>query len=153
MAESTVPGPRELLDRFHRAMLRKSADELADLFARDAIYEFPLLTPGRPPRYLGQQEIRAAFRTAWDGASVTVDEIRNVVVHQTLDPQTIIAEQDATATPTTTGRPFDFSFLLVMRVRGGRIVHLRDYPDGLRVAQALGPLPSLIATLSGHGLP
>ncbi len=49
MSESpTTVGPRDALARFHRAMLDLSADDLADLFAVDAVYEFPFLTPGRP---------------------------------------------------------------------------------------------------------
>jgi ketosteroid isomerase-like protein len=131
-------------------MLHKSADELADLFAPDGVYEFPLLTPGRPPRYEGREEIRSGFRAAWDGAPVWVDEIRDLVVHQTLDPELIIAEQEAAATVTTSGLSFVIHFLLVIRTRGGLIVHLRHYPDALRVAQALGRLPAVAAALGGQ---
>lgn len=40
MSESSpaTPGPREVLARFHRAMLDFSPDDLADLHAVDAVY-------------------------------------------------------------------------------------------------------------------
>jgi uncharacterized protein (DUF1330 family) len=59
---------RELLGRFHRAMLDLSSDDLADLHAPDAVYEFPLLSPARPDRYEGREAIRQGFREAWESA-------------------------------------------------------------------------------------
>lgn len=74
-------------------------------------------------------------------------EIHNVVVHETTDPEVIIAEQDFDLTAPTTGRRFTSSFLLVMRVRDGLIVHIRDYADALRTAWGLDRLPALVASL------
>ncbi|MFI0715123.1 YybH family protein [Streptomyces inhibens] len=59
---------REILDRFHRAMLDKSADDLADLYAPDAVHEFPFLFPSVPERYEGREEVRAGYRAAWGAA-------------------------------------------------------------------------------------
>jgi ketosteroid isomerase-like protein len=144
----TPAPPRELLVRFHRAMLAMSADALADLHASDATYEFVLLTPGRPERYHGREEIRAGFGAAWAGAGVRVDEIRNVVVHETTDPEVIVAEQEAAATVIATGRAFTLPFLLVLRARDGELVHVRDYADALRGALALDRLPALVERLA-----
>jgi len=151
MSESSATvRPRDALARFHRAMLDLSADDLADLFSADAVYEFPFLAPGRPARYQGREEIRAGFGAAWAAAPVRVDEIRDVVAHETTDPEVIIAEQVFDATLTTTGRRFTSSFLLVMRVRDSLIVHVRDYADALRTAHALGRLPAVVASLGGQ---
>lgn len=139
--------PRELLAAFHKAMVNMSADELADLHADDALYEFPLLTPGRPDRYRSRAEIREGFAVAWAGAPVKVEEIRDVVVHETTDPELIVAEQEVAATITETGRAFRLPFLLVMRVRGGEIVHVRDYADALRGALELGRLTAVVDSL------
>lgn len=140
--------PRDVLARFHQAMLDSSADALADLYAVDGIHEFPLTAPGRPPRYNGREEIRAGYGAAWGASPARVDEIRDVVVHETADPELIVAEQVVAATNTTTGQPFTLAFLLVMRVRDGLIVHLRDYMDALGAAWALGRLPAVVAALS-----
>jgi ketosteroid isomerase-like protein len=137
--------PRDLLAGFHRAMVVMSADDLAALHASDAVYEFPLLTPGRPERYHGRDEIRAGFAAAWSSAPVRVDEIRDIVVHQSTDPEVIIAEQRAAATILSTGRQFTLPFLLVLTARNGRIVRTRDYADALGGAKAMDRLPALVA--------
>jgi ketosteroid isomerase-like protein len=144
-----LAAPRQVLEGFHRAMLHKSADELAGLFAVDAVYEFPLLNPSRPERYRSREDLHAGFRAAWERVPVRIDEFRNVVVHETTDPEVIVSEQEAVATVLTNGRTFALPFLLVIRVRDGRIVHLRDYSDTLRAAQALGRLPALLEALGG----
>ncbi|MGH2884270.1 MAG: YybH family protein, partial [Solirubrobacteraceae bacterium] len=73
--------PREVLARYHRAMYDANADALADLYAVDAVHEFPLLFPGMPTRMVGREQIRETYRTAWAATNASVKEIRNVVVH------------------------------------------------------------------------
>jgi uncharacterized protein len=51
-----------VLERYPRAMLHLSADELADLYAIDAVHEFTFLAPGRPERYEGCEEVPMSVR-------------------------------------------------------------------------------------------
>ncbi|MFF1906936.1 nuclear transport factor 2 family protein [Kitasatospora sp. NPDC058218] len=144
---SAKPGPREVLARYQRAMLDKSADDLADLYAADAVHEFPFLFPGMPARYQGREEVRAGYRAAWGASPAQPQEIREVVVHESTDSEVITVEQVVTGTVTTTGQTFSLPGLLVLRVRNGRIVHVRDYMDGLGVAHAMGRLAAVVAGL------
>ncbi|MEV6741856.1 nuclear transport factor 2 family protein [Streptomyces sp. NPDC051104] len=143
-------GPRDVLARYRRAMVDKSADDLADLYSVDAVHEFPFLFPGMPARYQGREEVRAGYRAAWGASPAQPQQIREVAVHESTDPEVITVEQIVTGTVATTGEPFAFPGLLVMRVRNGLIVHVRDYMDGLAVAHAMGRLPAVAAMLSGH---
>ena len=147
-ASPTDRNPREVLDCFHRAMLAMSADDLADLHAVDAIYEFPLLHPARPARYQGREEIRAGFQAVWSAVPVKVEEICDLIIHETTDPEVIVAEQNAVAIVTATSYRFTMPSLLIMRVKGGLIVSIRDYSDALRGAYEMGRLPALVASLS-----
>ncbi|MER6381941.1 nuclear transport factor 2 family protein [Streptomyces sp. NPDC001250] len=147
-AISAAPGPREVLTRYQQAMLDKSADNLADLYAVDAVHEFPFLFPGMPTRYQGREEVRAGYRALWGASPAQPQEIREVAVHQSTDPEVITVEQLVTGTVTTTGQPFGFPGLLVIRVRNGQILHVRDYMDGLRVAHAMGRLTAIAAGLN-----
>jgi ketosteroid isomerase-like protein len=141
-------GPRQALARFHQAMLDSSPDGLADLHAVDAVYEFPFLNPARPARYEGREQIRAGFREAWGTfTGRPVLSIHDVVVHETTDAEVIIAEQQFDVVLASTGRGFTSSFLLVLRVRDGLIVHTRDYADTLRTALGTGRLSALLASL------
>jgi ketosteroid isomerase-like protein/predicted enzyme related to lactoylglutathione lyase len=121
------PTPPELLAAFQRALVAESADDLADLHAPDALYEFPLLDRHRRPPYAGRAAIRAGFAAEWSAAPVRVTGVRNVVVHETADPEVVVAEQEAQVISTATGEQLVVPFLLVLRTRDGRIVHTRDY--------------------------
>jgi ketosteroid isomerase-like protein/mannose-6-phosphate isomerase-like protein (cupin superfamily) len=145
--ESPGLGPREVLARYQQAMLDKSADDLADLYAVDAVHEFPFLSPGMPERFRGREEVRAGYRAAWGASPAQPREIREVVVQEGADPEVIVVEQTVSGTVTTTGRSFDLPGLLVIRVRNGEIVHVRDYMDGLGVAHAMDRLPAVAAAL------
>ena len=111
--------------------------------------EFPLLFPGMPPRLIGREQIRETYRAAWAAASnvVALEEIRNVVIHETTDPEVIVVEQEVAGTVSTTGRRIDAYGVLVMRLRNGLLVQVRDYLDALRINHALGRLPAIIAAL------
>lgn len=121
--------PHDVLDRYYQAMLDKSADDLADLYAADAVHEFPFSTPGFPPRFEGREAVRAGYRAAWGASPAQVSEIRRVAVHQTADPEVIVAEQVVVGTVPAADAAFTVPGLLVLRVRGGLISEVRDYID------------------------
>lgn len=140
MPDPKIPataGPREVLARYYKAMLDKSADDLADLYAVDAVHEFPFTAPGFPPRYEGREAVRAGYRAAWGATPVRVKEIRRVSTYGTDDPEVVVAEQVVVGTvPAAGDAPFGVPGLLVLRVRDGLITHVRDYMDAMSVAGA-----------------
>jgi uncharacterized protein len=149
---SIADASREVLARYHRAMHDARADDLADLYAVDAVHEFPLLFPGMPKRLVGREQIRETYSAAWAAASrvTTLEEIRNVVVHQTTDPEVMVVEQEVAGTVSTTGRRIDAFGVLVMRIHDGLLIHVRDYLDALTINHALGRLPAIVADLGSQ---
>ncbi|MFI9832082.1 nuclear transport factor 2 family protein [Streptomyces sp. NPDC051913] len=130
--------PRDVLARYYQAMRDKSADDLADLYAEDAVHEFPFASPGFPPRFQGREAVRAGYRGAWGRSPVRVERIEVAAVHDTGDPEVVVAEHTVVASlPGRTGT-VDVPGLLVLRVRDGRLVQVRDYMDGLGVRNAVG---------------
>ncbi|MFG2358301.1 nuclear transport factor 2 family protein [Streptomyces sp. NPDC048521] len=146
-AQPAGRSPREVLERYHRAMLALSADDLADLYDVDAVHELPFRFPGMPERHLGREAVRAGYRAAWERSPARPAALRDVTVHDTADPEVVIAEQTVVGAVTGSGAPFAFPSVLVIRVRDGLITHVRDYMDGLGVARSLGRLPALAAPL------
>ena len=71
-----------------------------------------------------------------------------MTVHQTSDPEVVIAEWDYDGLITTTGRSFQVSNIQVSTVRNGQIVASRDYHNHLILAEVLGQLPTLLAALA-----
>jgi len=139
-----LDAPRALLTRYHRAMLDKNADALAELYAVDAVHEFPLFSPFFPQRLNGREEIRRHYRAVWGTSPFRILDIRDIAIHQTCDPQVIVAEAEFTAESTSTNKSFVLAFLIVMRVKDGLIAHLRDYMDALGAAFALDRLPAMV---------
>ncbi|MGW0857963.1 nuclear transport factor 2 family protein [Streptomyces sp. NPDC002690] len=130
--------PRAVLERYHRAMLSMSADDLADLYAVDAVHEFPFTSPGLPARFEGREEVRAGYRAAWGASPAEVTELRDVTVHETGDPGVIIAEHVVVGSLPARDLTFTVPGLLILHVRDGLIVRVRDYMDGFGVAASRG---------------
>ncbi|WP_018506008.1 nuclear transport factor 2 family protein [Parafrankia discariae] len=147
--------PREAYARFQQVLLGNAPELADDLYAEDVVVEFPFARPGMRRCFEGRDAFRS-FAAAAGGASspVRFEEFRDVVIHDTTDPEVIIAEYDLAGTVTTTNRQAAESFVLVLRVRAGRIVHLREYQNVLGMAAALGQLPELLTGLdptTGNG--
>jgi ketosteroid isomerase-like protein len=96
---------------------------------------------------MGRQRIAEHFAGAAQGALEF--EVRDLVVHQTEDPEVIIAEFGYEGRATSTGRPLRVANIQVVRVRDGKIVASRDYHDHLAIAHAVGALPRNTAALAG----
>jgi uncharacterized protein len=73
---------------------------------------------------------------------------RNIVVHETSNPEVIVAEWDYDGLVTTTNRAFHVANIQVSTVRNGQIVASRDYHNHLVLADVLGRLPALLAALA-----
>jgi uncharacterized protein len=61
----------------------------------------------------------------------------------------IVVEYELSGTVTTTGRRAAAPFIGVLRVRDGQVAGWREYQDAVAIAQALGQLPALLASVSG----
>jgi uncharacterized protein len=130
--------PREVFARIQDSTLQGRG--ITATYAEDAVHEWPFPLPGAPQRLSGKDHITAFFDQVRGGAAsgLQFEEFANVVVHDTTDPEVIIAEYDIHGMITTTGKPFVFSYILVLRVRDGQIVSLRDYLNPLAMSAALG---------------
>jgi ketosteroid isomerase-like protein len=140
--------PEQVLRRYQKALIDQNADDLADLYAPDAVHELPFLFPGMPARYEGSDQVRAAYDAAWRATDARPREVRTVGVHHTEDPEVVIAEQVVVGVNASTREPFELPGVLVLRVQEGRITHVRDYMDGLAVARAMRRLRAVVEALA-----
>lgn len=141
-SDHSTTGPHELLARYERAMIDLDADALADLYASDAVHEFGFFVPGHEPRYHGRDAIRAAYRNAWGAPTVRLVEIHHRALHDTTDPEVIVAEWSGTAR-SADGKTVDLAGVLVVHARDGHLIHVRDYMDVFGLASQSGRLQDL----------
>lgn len=133
-----VRTPREALECYFQAMIDKSADDLADLYAVDAVHEFPFTAPGFPPRFEGREAVRAGYRAAWGASPARVKEIKRIATYEPADRGVIVAEQTVVVGMGAEDATFTVPGLLVIHVQDGLISQVRDYIDGLGLTNARG---------------
>lgn len=133
-------GPRELFERFQELVLSNDPAALGQLSADDVVIEAPFAPPGQPRRFEGLEPFLAWARPRQAAFPARFEEFRNVVIHDTADPQVIIAEYELCGTVTTNGQRAAASFVAVVQARDGKITRWREYQDTLRIAAALNPV-------------
>jgi ketosteroid isomerase-like protein len=122
-------------------LVPQDADALADLYAEDAVHEFPFFTPNRPDKLVGREAVRASYRESWASHPLDIDAIVDAFVEDGADPEVVIGQWRLSASVRETGKAVGLTGLLALRVSAGKITHVRDFMDTLGVAHALGRLP------------
>lgn len=130
-------GPRGVLERCRQATIDQSVDGMRQVYAVDAVHEFPFTRPGVPTRLSGRDDIVNWIAAAWRAYDLKFEHYRTLAIHETHDPNTIVVEQEAIGTSATTGE-FALPNILVLTVHNGQITHLRDYVNVLAAAAAIG---------------
>lgn len=126
--------PADVFTALLTGITERRFEDLFQLYADDCVVEVPFATPV-PLRLVGNQALRQHFSDADRmPLEMTAD---NVVVHQTADPEVIIAEWDYRIRATTTGKELTASNIQVLQVRDGKIVSSRDYHNHAAIAAAL----------------
>lgn len=139
--------PEEVFLRLVHGVADRELDALPALYAEQTDVRHPMSPYGDQP-LLSRDALREHFGVAGPRVAGVVrfqpDAIR---IHQTQDPEVIVAEFDYAGTVIATGEPFRAPCVFVLRVRDGLIVESRDYIDHVAMARARGQLDQLIAVL------
>jgi len=111
-----------------------SADNFIAMMSEDFVMEFPYARPGMQPRIEGRDAVVAYLMTV--AGNVSVDTVDNVVVHETGDPEVVIVEFEAHGRAPKVDEPYHQRYISVIRARGGRMIHYKDYWDPLQGLKA-----------------
>lgn len=141
---TSTDSPRRVFEQLLAGICERRWDQLAALYDENAVIHHPHALP-RPVRYEGRDQVHGLY-----GQSAHLPlalSPRNVVVHDMIDPEVIIAEFDLLGRAPTSGKTHQLSVVMVMRVRNGLIVSSHDYYNHAVFAEMLGELPALMARL------
>ncbi len=123
MTTERADTPHQVFERYLDAITAQRWDELPTLYADDAVVEHPLGPPDHRILH-GRDELRTHFTALRDmGLQMQASD---VLVHDTLDPEVIIAEFTYHGT-TNIRQPIRRRNIFVITVRAGHIVNSRDY--------------------------
>ena len=125
---------RDVFDRFQRYVLNEAPDEL---WAPDVVIETPFAAGG-PARIEGRDAFLEKTKGSRAKLPVRFEEVRNVVVHDTTDPDKIIVEYTLVGTILPTGEQASAPFITVMEVRDGLVTLWREYQNTALMAEKLG---------------
>ena len=138
--------PREVFLALVNGVAEERWDELPGLYAQqtDVVHPFD---PLRAPAMRSRDELREHFRPTGDGPRL-IRRAADITIHETVDPEVIVAEFAYRGTVAGTGEPFALPGIFVLRVRDGEIVSSRDYFDHLTAARVRGRLDGLVAAVT-----
>jgi ketosteroid isomerase-like protein len=143
--------PREVFALIQRATLDKDMSALADLYAPDAVHEWPFPPVGLAGAKLqGAEQIRKTLEAAGKSTVLDFRKFGAVDIYDTADPEVAVIEYELGGVVTATGKDFLFRYIMVLRVRDGLIVSLRDYFNPVANAAATGRLAGLAESAAAH---
>ena len=128
--------PRQVAEKLVTGISEGRFAEVPTLYAEDCVVEVPYARAGTAPLLEGGAAIREHFSHA-DAMPFRL-RARDLVVHETEDPELVVLSWDYEVTATTTGATATVANVQFLRVRDGLIVHSRDFHDHARFA-ALAP--------------
>jgi ketosteroid isomerase-like protein len=136
--------PREVIERLLDGIANERWQELHELYAEDAIIEYPFALP-TPRRLDGREAIRKYFEAA---AKLPLKlRPRNICVRETGDPEVVVVQYDYDGLVTGAGKSFQVSNIQVSRIRDGVIASSRDYHNHAVLADAMGQLSAVLAAM------
>lgn len=143
--------PREVFLALVNGVADGRWDELPGLYAErtDVVHPFD---PLRAPALRTRDELREHFRPTGGGPTLHRRPAA-ITIHETTDPEVIVAEFEYQGTVAETGEEFALPGIFVMRVRDGEIVSSRDYFDHVTAARIRGaatPRPAPTGGISTH---
>lgn len=140
---------REVAELARQRLAAADMSGFTDLFAPDALFEYPFGYPGAPSELRGRETIREHLVESRRSVRSLIEITEfNAVVHETTDPEVVVTETEAAGRQLATGQEFRFpTGVGVITVRDGLIVRYRDYTNVLGAAAATGRLADVVASL------
>jgi len=135
MAVSSDPfAPVTVMLTERLAGLLAPATTFGELFADDAVMEFPYAPIGGTASVAGRAELVTYFYRV--AAVLAIDRISNVTVHLTRESDVAIVEYRGDGRVLRSGRPYVQRYISVITARGGRIARWIDYWNPMAAADA-----------------
>lgn len=143
--------PREVFLKLVHGVCDERWADVVDLYAEKTDVSHPFHPLAAAP-LLSREALREHFAGGpepYRGPTLRRQPTR-INVHETTDPEVIVAEFQYEGIVVETGEPFTIPAVFVMRVRDGKIVESRDYLDHLRSAAARDMLPEVLDAVRDH---
>ncbi|KYC40770.1 phenazine biosynthesis protein [Scytonema hofmannii PCC 7110] len=124
----------------HLALVGKDIPAWVDLFAEDAVVEFPYAST-TPGRLEGKQAI---YNYMKDVPAQMQDLVfSNVQIYPTSNSNVLFAEVHGEAVIVSTGRHYQQDYVIRLETKEGKIIHYREYWNPVAALEAWGGTQNL----------
>jgi ketosteroid isomerase-like protein len=107
-----------------------------DILAEDITVDYVVTVPGYPRRVEGRAAVAELYRPYGD--MIILDRCFDLAVHHDAAKGVVVLEYASEGHVVSTGRPNSNRYISVLTLRGGEVVHWRDYLDPVAVFDAIG---------------
>lgn len=126
-----MPAARDVFARLVEDWLGNPAARSfpGNLLADDVVVEMPLAPTGWPTRVEGREQFVALSEAGRRATPLRFHACRDVIVHDTVDPTTVLVEYRLEGTVTTTGASVTAPVMALLHIHDGRIRQWREYQN------------------------
>ncbi|MBW4685489.1 MAG: nuclear transport factor 2 family protein [Komarekiella atlantica HA4396-MV6] len=124
----------------HLALVGKDIPAWVDLFAEDAVVEFPYAST-TPGRLEGKEAIYNYMKDV--PAQMQDLMFNNVQIYPTLNSNILFAEVHGEAVIVSTGRHYQQDYIMRLETKEGKIIHYREYWNPVTALKAWGGTQNL----------
>jgi ketosteroid isomerase-like protein len=142
----------EIIERLRMALEARNYNAFVDMFAEDAVFEVPFGLEANPKRYAGIEKIREHFNAIAERPFTKLIELHKVhaLQHQSTEPGVVTVEYTIAGKSIATGKLFKVpSSFAIVYCNNGKVIHYKDFPNTIGLAQVANVLPQLAASLTG----
>lgn len=128
----------DLPDLIHLHLANFGDPTHPEIYADDLVVEFPYAPKHHTGRLEGKERV-LGFLTAI-GKYFRNIEIGVPTIHVTQNPAVVVVEFPGASESVETGLPYRQNYVSVVTAKDGRITHIREYYDPLRVLVSTGEI-------------
>jgi ketosteroid isomerase-like protein len=132
-----------LVETFMSLFSQQRWDEWIELWADDAVLEFPFAPAGRRSRYAGKLAILAYMKPL--AGRMKLDQMEYLDIHPMRDPTMACMELGIRGHIVATGASFRQKYISIIETRQGRLLRYREYWNPLIAMDANGGREAWIA--------
>nr|WP_154984166.1 nuclear transport factor 2 family protein [Paenibacillus xylanexedens] len=126
--------PKQIMQHFTGLLLEGKLDQWSELFAPDAIFEFPYSPPGYPQRLEGKSAIFNHVNALFKFLKIHQFSEPTILIDS--DQQRFVAEFTCEGVFLSTGKPYNQTYISVVSYDYDKITHYRDYWNPLIVMES-----------------
>jgi uncharacterized protein len=137
---------KDILVHSLRLLEKGDARGWCDLFHTDGVLEFPYAPPGWKTRFDGRATIWEHMQKFPEHLTV---RFTDVTFYETRDDNLAIGEFHGSGKAIVSGGSLEQDYISVVRTKGDKIVHYRDFWNPLRHLEALGGVEAAAKIVQG----